>query len=597
MDKKAKVYQQGPWSLKDLYPGPKSKEYQEAFAQAETLVAALEKQRKHLTPQITSKKLNEILGQMEVIHDHLSRMYAFAGLSYAANTQDQTALGMVARMDQFYSELQNRLLFFELWWKDLDDKNAARLLKDTGDITYWLEALRSFKPHTLSESEEKIVNIKNVTGRSALDTLYSSITNRYTFELRVNGEKRKMTRGELMSLVRLPDPKIRAQAYQELYRVFGNDAAILGQIYQTVVRDWYNENVGMRSYKTPIATRNLYNQLPDAVVETLLKVAKKNAVVFQHYFKLKAKWLGMKKLRRYDIYAPVVKSDKTYTFAESADLVLRAFGGFTPKMAELAQKVLDAEHVDSEVRHGKQGGAFCWGATPKLTPWVLLNYNGRADDVATMAHELGHAIHGLLASDHSIFTTHSNLPLAETASTFGEMTLVDLLLKTEKDESVRRDLLFRQVDDSYATIMRQVFFALFEKEAHDLIQKGASVDELNAAYLKNLEAQFGDSIQINDEFKHEWVSIPHIFSTPFYVYAYAFGQLLVLSLYKRYKAEGEKFIPQYLALLSAGGSKAPVELLKEAGVDVSKEAFWQGGFDVLDDMVKQLEALPIVRAK
>lgn len=597
MPKKAKTYKQGPWSLKDLFPGPNSKEYLAAFDQVEVMVADLEKQRKNLKPEITSKKFNEILNKLEAMHDMMSRLYVFAGLSFAANTQDQVALGMVARMDQFNAEAQNRILFFELWWKELDEKNAARLLKDSGDVAYWLEALRAFKPHTLSEAEEKIVNTKNVTGRNAVETLYSSITNRYVFELKVNGEKKKMTRGELMSLVRNPDPKVRAAAYQELYRVFGNDASILGQIYQTLVRDWGNENVEMRSYKSPIAARNLANDLPDAVVETLLKVARKNTSIYQRYFKLKAKWLGMKKLRRYDIYAPVVKSDKTYSFDQGAELVLRAFRGFAPQMAELAQQVLDANHVDSEVRPGKQGGAFCWGATPKLAPWVLLNYQGRADDVATMAHELGHAIHALLASHHSIFTVHSNLPLAETASTFGEMTLVDLLLKTETDDSVRRDLLFRQVDDSYATIIRQVFFALFEKDAHDLIKKGASVDELSAAYQENLKEQFGDSLEINDEFKYEWVSIPHIFSTPFYVYAYAFGQLLVLSLYKRYKAEGEKFIPQYLALLSAGGSKAPVKLLKEAGVDVFEESFWQCGFDVLDELVSQLEKLPIVRAR
>ena len=210
-----------------------------------------------------------------------------------------------------------------------------------------------------------------------------------------------------------------------------------------------------------------------------------------------------------------------------------------------------------------------------------------------MAHELGHAIHAMLAEHHNVFTFHSSLPLAETASTFGEMMLVDQLLAKETDESVRRDLLFRQVDDSYATIMRQAYFALFERQAHQMIKENASVDELAAAYLENLKAQFGDSIEVSDEFKWEWVSIPHIYHTPFYVYAYTFGQLLVLSLYKQYKAEGDAFKPRYLKILSAGGSKAPEKILSEAGIDIRSAEFWQGGFDVIKDLVAQLEALPI----
>jgi len=226
---------------------------------------------------------------------------------------------------------------------------------------------------------------------------------------------------------------------------------------------------------------------------------------------------------------------------------------------------------------------------PEMTPWVLLNYQGKADDVATMAHELGHAIHSMLAEKHSLFTQHACLPLAETASTFGEMMLVDSLLAEETDEAVKRDLLFRQVDDSYATIQRQVFFALFEKEAHQMIADGASVDELCDAYMKNLKAQFGSSVDVSEEFKWEWVSIPHIYQVPFYVYAYAFGQLLVLSLYKRFKEEGESFKPKYIALLSAGGSEAPMKVLADAGVDPRKPEFWQGGFDVLSQLVDELE--------
>ena len=223
---------------------------------------------------------------------------------------------------------------------------------------------------------------------------------------------------------------------------------------------------------------------------------------------------------------------------------------------------------------------------------MKLNYQGRPDDVATMAHELGHAIHAMMAEHHSIFTQHASLPLAETASTFGEMMLVDSLLADESDENVRRDLLFRQVDDAYATIQRQAFFALFERQAHEMTTQNASVDDLAAAYLENLKSQFGDAVDVTDEFRWEWVSVPHIYKTPFYVYAYAFGQLLVLSLYQQYQSEGESFKPRYKQILAAGGSVAPVKLLAEAGIDVYQPEFWRGGYRVIEGLIDQLEKIP-----
>jgi oligoendopeptidase F len=337
--------------------------------------------------------------------------------------------------------------------------------------------------------------------------------------------------------------------------------------------------------------RNLINDIPDEAVDTLLDVTRRNLKIFHRFFKLKAKLLGVDRIRRYDIYAPIAKSDKKFDYNDATRMVFESFEEFDPKIAEMAQRVFDQEHVDSEVRKGKRSGAFCWSVLPDMTPYVLLNYQGRARDMTTMAHELGHAIHAMLASHHTTFTFHSSLPLAETASTFGEMMLTDKLLAEEKDEDVRRDILFKQMDDAFATILRQVYFALFERDAHAKIQENASVDELSALYMENLKEQFGDAVEISDEFKWEWVSIPHIYHTPFYVYAYAFGQLLVFSLYKQFKAEGDSFKPKYLKILSAGGSEAPAKILEEADIDIRSAEFWQGGFDVLSGMVDELEKL------
>ncbi len=559
----------------------------------EARVSEFEAYRSRLSDSLDQAAFKEMIAALEEINRLSNILYSYPGLWFTEDTQNQTAQTMKARFEQFLTDMGNRTLFFSLWWKQLDDGNAARLLDGIGDVQYWLEEMRHFKPHTLSEPEEKIINIKNVTGSNAITTLYDSLTNRYVFKVDVDGEVKELTRGELMVYARQHRADLRQKAYQELYRVYGVDGPILGQMYQALVRDWRNEQVGLRNFGSPLAARNLANDIPDGVVDTLLRVSQENAAVFQRYFRLKARWLGMEKLRRYDVYAPVARSEKTYPFEQAAGMVLESFDEFDPKFASLARRVFDDHHMDSEIRRGKQSGAFCWTVLPTITPWVKLNYQGRPDDVATMAHELGHAIHSMLASNHSVFTAHASLPLAETASTFGEMMLVDKLLAAESDEDVRRDLLFRQVDDSYATIMRQAFFALFERQAHEMIIQNASVDELNAAYLENMRTQFGQAVEISDEFQWEWVSIPHIYNVPFYVYAYSFGQLLVLSLYRQFKEEGAAFKPRYERILSSGGSIAPVKLLASAGIDITRPEFWQGGFDVVAGLVDQLEALPV----
>jgi len=591
MTKNSNSFKQSRWSLNDLFPSSESKEFEHGITSLEQLVTAFESHRDELKDDIHPEKFLEIIKELEVITKLIQRIGGFAELWFTEDTQDQSAQSLVAKIEQFSAEISNRVLFFSIWWKSIDEKTAKKLMKGTGDYLYWLEEMRHFKPYTLTEAEEKIINIKDVTGSSALVTLYDAFTNRYSFTIHVDGEDKELTRGELMIYARMSDADLRKHAYQELYRVYGNDGPILGQMYQTRVRDWRNELINLRGYQTPISARNLHNDIPDAIIDTLLDVCQKNASVFQRFFNLKARMLGIKKLRRYDIYAPITQSKKEYAFGAATELILDSFEQFDPRFAQMALRVMNENHVDSQVRKGKRSGAFCATVNPELTPWVLINYQGYSDDVATLAHELGHAIHSLLASGHSIFTQHACLPLAETASTFGEMLLVDRLLEEEKDAVVRRDLLFRQVDDSYATILRQAFFALFEKTAHKMTNDGASVDELSDVYFNNLKNQFGENVDIGEEFKWEWVSIPHFYHVPFYVYAYAFGKLLVLSLYKQYKEEGELFKTRYINILSSGGSKAPIDILSESGIDIHQPSFWQGGFDIVDGLVKQLDEL------
>jgi oligoendopeptidase F len=587
------TYSLGKWDLSDLYPAQDSAEMKKAFEELEAQITAFETYREKLDPEMDVEEFMTAVEDQEKSSRLANRIAQFAGLQFAADTQDQKAQAFNAKVQQFMAKLQNKSLFFSLWWKSLEDEQTDRFKDVALEFEYWLKQIRNFKPYTLTEPEEKVINIKDVTGINAIRNLYSTVTDRYVFKVEVDGEVKELTRGELMALVQGPDPDVRAACYQELYRVFGEDGLVLGQMYQTIVRDYHNENIDMRGFEKPISVRNLDNDIPDDVIDVLLDVAEKNAGIFQRYFKLKAKWLKVDKLRRYDIYAPVAESDKRYDYHDAVEMVLESFSDFEPKVAGLAKRVFDEDHIDSEIRKGKRTGAFCSSGDPAVTPFVMVNYNGKANDVGTIAHELGHAIHAMLAEHHNVFNFHSCLPLAETASTFAEMLLIDRLLDEEEDEAVRRDILFSQIDDAYATVMRQIFFALFEREAHEMVAKDASVDELCVAYQKNLEAQFGDSLTIGEEFKWEWISIPHIYYYPFYVYAYAFGQLLVFALYQQFKNEGEKFIPRYLEILSAGGSMAPIEILDRAGVDVRKAEFWQGGFDVIAKLIDDLEAIPV----
>ncbi len=586
-------YQMGPWRLDDLFQGLEAKELQDAIVRIEQDVSNFEEKRPLLEPDLSAELFQGLLHDYETIVRQASRLQSFAGLSFAADTQNQQVQSFMARVQQLMAELDNHSMFFTLWWKQLDEVPAERLLKRSGPYRYWLESLRLQRPHTLSEAEEKVINLKDVNGVQALNMLHDAITNRYTFRMTVDGEEKELTRGELTVYFRDSRPELRAAAYQEQFRVYRDDAPILGQIYQACVRDWYSENVGLRNYESPIAVRNLRNDVPGEVVNTLLDVCRDSRGIFQRFFRLKARWLGMDRLRRYDVYAPIDEADKTYAFDQAAHLVLDSYRQFDADVAGMAQRVLDEQHLDSEVRRGKRMGAFCATVEPGLTPWVLQSYQGRPEDVATLAHELGHAVHSMLAAHHTALTQRSSLPLAETASTFGEMLVIDRLLAEDNDPTVQRALLFSQMDDAYATIMRQAYFALFEREAHEKIHEGASIDDLTELYLQHLQEQFGDALELSDDFRYEWVAIPHIYSSPFYVYAYAFGQLLVLALYQQYREEGESFKPRYLEILSAGGSDSPTAILQRAGIDINGRAFWQGGFEVLEELLGKLERLEI----
>ena len=576
------------WDLSHLAEDP-AKHFETLLAKIESQVAAFEAARAQCSATMETAVFRPLLTLSEHIAVASSKLSAYAYLWFSENTKDLAARSFKDKVEERLTALQNRLVFFDLWWQSVDEGNARRLMARTGTLRYHLETIRRVTPHTLSEPEEKIVNIKNITGRNAIQLLYDVVTNAFTFTLTINGTRKTMTREELTSFLRHAQGRMREAAYRELYRVYANQHDLLGEIYKTLVNDWKAENLQLRHFTSPIATRNLSNDIPDEAVASLLKVCQKNAGIFQRYFRIKARLCKIRPMTRYDIYAPHRTEQKSYRYQDAINMVLAAYRGFSPQLADLAERVVHERHIDARTRPGKIGGAYCYSVVPNLTPYLLLNFTGEARDIATMAHELGHAVHGMLAQQHSMFTFHSTLPLAETASVFGERILSDALMNEERDKKVGQGLLLNQLDDIYATVLRQAYFVRFENQAHEMIAQGATVKDLAKTYLAEVRQQFGKGIKVPEEFQWEWLTIPHIFASPFYCYAYSFGNLLVLALYQMYQKEGASFVPKYLELLSTGGSESPQTILSKIGVDMASEDFWQSGFDTISGMVDQLE--------
>ncbi len=580
------------WNLSHLLRDP-LRDFDRFIAELDRKATTFESWRDRLNPAMSNEAFLELLRLDEEIATGSSKLGAYAHLWFSEDTKNPQARSFKTKVEERLAALQNRLLFFELWWQGVDETKAARLLAGSGAYRYYLQTIRRFTPHTLSEPEEKIINLKNITGRSALNTLYEVVTSGFTFTLTVKGRRKTLNREELMAYVRSPQPRLREAAYRELYRVFAANHDLIGEMYKTLVNDWKTENLQLRRFATPIASRNLGNDVPDAAVSALLSVCAKNADVFQEYFRLKARICKIKPMTRYHIYAPHRVEQKRFRYPDAVRIVLDAYRTFSPKLADLAERVFRDRHIDAKTRPGKLSGAYCYSVVPGLTPYVLLNFTGEARDIATMAHELGHAVHGMMASHHSVFTFHATLPLAETASVFGERILSDALISQERNKAVRQSLLLSQLDDLYATVLRQAYFVLFEQIAHEMIANGATVQDLAASYLESLQRQFGRAVRVPDEFRWEWLTIPHLFASPFYCYAYSFGNLLVLALYRMYKEQGSAFIPRYLALLAAGGSQSPQEILSEVGVDMTSEAFWRSGFETIKDILEQLDRVAL----
>lgn len=576
------VYEQAAWKLDGIMNG----ETPEAVsASLRSRASAFAAARQSPNPDMTAAEFAEILSEIEGIMEEAAKVGGHASLTYAEDTQSEEASARKTKTDQMESEIFNQMVFFDLWWKrTIDDANAARLASSAGDLAEYLIHKRRMAKYALSEAEEKIINVLDVTGASALVKLYDTITNSYTYDVTMDGSPKTLGREELSVYFRSPVPEHREGSYKALLSKYAGSRNVLGEIYHNRVLNYYNEHVLMRKYDSPISVMNAGSNIDDSTVSSLLDVCRERVPVFHRYFVKKASMVGASRMRRYDLYAPVGKSERRYEYGDAVRLVLDTWKGFSDRLGGYAGRVFSQDHIHSTVRRGKMSGAFCSTISPRITPFVLINYTGESRDLFTLAHELGHAVHSMAAGSKSILVQHAPLPLAETASTFSEMLLYDVI-SGEMGQGEETTVLAGKIDDLYATIPRQAFFTMFEAKAHQKLVDGATAGQVSDIYADTLNEQFADSVEVSGDFASEWLAIPHFYHSPFYCYSYSFGNLLAASLFQRYKKEGADFVESYTGILAAGGSQKPESLLGGYGLDIGSANFWREGFDYVESLV------------
>ena len=584
------------WDLRDLFAAPDDPRI---VATLQTCRSRSEAFARRYRAQIqvpsgpSPELLLQALKELEEIHEALGRVGSYAGLLYASDTTRPAYRDLRERVEQDSTETGNLLLFFELEWMSLPDAVAERLIQHPALAGYrhHLAEARRFRSHMLSEPEEQLLNERDNTGRRAFGRLFTELTTSLSFPLVRAGREEQLTMSEVLALVHDEDRDLRRRAYETLYRVLSTQGSVLTFVYDTLTQDQLTSD-RLRRYPHPMAERNLSNEIDQVAVERMLEVTEANYPLAHRYFELKAQLLGLPRLQLHDQYAPVSVTLPSCSFPQARQVVLEAFHAFSPQFAEIAERFFVEAWIDAEVRPGKQGGAFCASPSPLLHPYILCNHTDNLRDAMTLAHELGHGLHGWLSRKQTLFNYDTPLTMAETASVFAEFLIFDNLLSRERDPGIQLALLCGKIEDTCATVFRQTVLTRFEQAAFAARRGGRlTVDGIGEAWLAANRPYYGAAVELPGEYRWGWSYIPHIIHSRFYCYSYVFGELLVLSLYRQYKEEGSVFIPKYIRLLEAGGSDSPEVLLTPLGVNIRDSAFWQKGFDELRGLVERAEAL------
>jgi len=579
------------WDLADLYAGPDDPRLAGDMARAAAEAADFAGRYRTKIADLDGTALAEAIAAFEGIEETLTRIMSYASLRYAEDLTDPDRARFNQDLSERVNDVTSQLLFFTLEINRLDEDAMAAKLDDDALWRYapWLRNVRAFRDHQLDESLETLLHEKAVAGRRAWTRLFEETVAALTFT--VDGRTRNLE--GTLDLLSDPKPAIRKAAAEEVGRVMGADARTFALITNTLAKDKAVEDK-WRKYPRPVSERNLGNQVEDAVVDTLVASVKAAYPRLSHrYYALKARWLGKDRLDYWDRNAPLPDADdRRIQWDEARAIVLDAYGRFSPDMAEIGGRFFDGGWIDAPARDGKALGAFAHPTVPSVHPYILLNYQGRTRDVMTLAHELGHGVHQVLAGPRGLLTSETPLTLGETASVFGEMLTFRALLAETADPVRRRALLAGKVEDMINTVVRQVAFHEFERHVHDERRAAElSVDRLCEIWLKAQGESLGPAIDLGGDYRFYWAYIPHFVHTPFYVYAYAFGDCLVNSLYAVYEDAADGFAERYIEMLAAGGTKRHRELLAPFGLDASDPAFWDKGLGVVAGLIDELEAL------
>jgi oligoendopeptidase F len=532
--------------------------------------------------------------ELESLSEQADRPLVFAHLLHASRTDDPEHGKLLARTREKRTEINKHLIFFDLEWVKVEDEPVRALLASGALAHYrhYLDQKRAWKPHYLSEPEEKILEEKGVTGRAAFVRLFDETVSALTFPFTHAGQTQELSLQLILAKLYEPDRSVRAAGAAGITQGLQANARLLTYILNTLLLD-HRSDCNLRKFDSPMGPRNLANEIDTRVVDALLTAAERYHPTVQRYYRLKGKLLGIDQLCDYDRYAPLFADQPACDWPTARTMVEESYTAFSPKAGEIIRSFFERRWIDAELRQGKRGGAFSSSAVPSVHPYILMNFTDKLRDVMTLAHELGHGLHQFLSRAVGYLQCDTPLTTAEMASVFGEMLTFQRLLQRFPEPRTRLALLCSKIEDAFATVFRQVVLTRFEQSAHKARHEQGELktEEINKLWMEANRPMHGEVVQMTEGYQWWWSYIGHFVHVPFYCYAYAFGELLVLALVQKYKQEGSAFVPQYLELLASGGSEAPHVLLARLGVDVTDPTFWELGLRLLDDMVREAERL------
>ncbi len=578
------------WDLSDLYNSsndPQLKKDKESVLEDADTFASKYKGR---IDELSASEFKGLLEEYEAIQDKGGKIGSFAYLQWSTDTGNSSFGKLVQESNELSSELSQKLVFFDVEWLKVDEEKAQKLINDPELSFYkhYLESSRRYKKHVLEESQEQIMSAKSVTGRSAWVRFFDETLGAAEFQ--IDGDS--LTEQEALSKLHEGDQQIRKKAHAALTETFNDLSHTLTFIFNTVLAD-KSTNDKFRNYKSWVSSRNLANQTDDDTVEALVKAVTSNYDLVQRYYKLKTDLLGLDEMKDFDRYAPIIQNEETISWDDAKEMVLDAYTKFHPEMGEITQRFFSENWIDAAIKPGKRGGAYSASTVPSVHPYVFMNFDGKIRDVQTLAHELGHGVHQYLSRQQGPLQAGTPLTTAETASVFGEMLVFQKLLKEIEDPKEKLALITGKIDDTIATVFRQISMNRFEDAIHTARREEGELttERFSELWMNEQKKLYGDSVTLTDEYGIWWSYIPHFLHTPGYVYAYAFGELLVMALYEEFTQRPEGFADKYMELLSAGGSEWPHELVAKMGLDITDPNFWSKGLQSLERMIEEAEDL------